>query len=543
MSRLYRRRWLWSAFVFLVALALGAMIVLSITAWRLDALETEARHAAAVEENLRLALWRIDAAWAPLIAHENVRRPGDTSNVAWDRRAIVGRVAWSPETGLIGAEPLGERVAAIDFDVLWHQLSPASPGQDGLVDAWIEDESLAGRSLPVVGSADFQQRNQAISINNFLAQQISNHSMSAAGHNPAAPLKALWDAGQMLLVRRSQSHRGEVLEATLLDWQQLRFESLRMIADLLPHASLQPIEGAAPERSPDMLATLPVRLIPGTLPIAESPRRFSVAVTLAAAWTGVLLASVLGAVLLHGVLQLSERRAAFVTAVTHELRTPLTTFQLYTEMLCSGMISTDADRRNYLQTLRSEALRLNHLVDNVLAYARLERGRSVGAMEVLSVGELLNRVQPRLEQLAVRNEMQLAIEESEAWAAWVQVNVSVVEQVLLNLVDNACKYADGAERRIEVSTASRTEGVELRVRDYGPGLPASVGWPRPFSKSAHQAAESSPGVGLGLALSRRLARQLGGSLRSEPPVGGRGACLVLTLSRSSAAVKTPGVAQ
>jgi K+-sensing histidine kinase KdpD len=80
--------------------------------------------------------------------------------------------------------------------------------------------------------------------------------------------------------------------------------------------------------------------------------------------------------------------------------------------------------------------------------------------------------------------------------------------------------------------------VELRVRDHGPGLPEGVQWLRPFSKSAHQAAESSPGVGLGLALSRRLARQLGGSLRSEPPAAMPGACLVLTLPSCPSASKT-----
>ncbi len=535
MPSLYGRRWLWSAFALLVLIALGAMTVLSVTAWRLDALETEARHAAAVEENLRLALWRIDTAWAPLIAHESVRQPTDAVEVPWVRGAVLGRVEWLPGLGLIGGESL-EEAGEIDFVSLWQRLPPASHRNEGFTDtrALVIDDSEA--SLPVPGITDFQQRNQAINANNFLAQQISNNSLQRSRSTTvASPLQALWDSGQLLLARRTQHGSGEVLEATLLDWKRLRTEALRLIADLLPHATLQPVEGLGTERRPDMLASLPVRLVPGELSLHGSAGQLSVAVTLAAAWTGVLLAGILGAVLLHGVLQLSERRAAFVTAVTHELRTPLTTFQLYTEMLCSGMITSEADRRSYLQTLRGEALRLNHLVDNVLAYARLERGRAIGTLEVLAVDELLGRVRPRLQELAARSDMPLSIQSCET-SRWLRANVSVVEQILLNLVDNTCKYAAGAaDRRILISTAGRSGAVELRVRDFGPGLPVGSGWPRPFSKSAHQAAESSPGVGLGLALSRRLARQLGGSLHSERPADGPGACLVLTLPCNSVA--------
>jgi signal transduction histidine kinase len=113
----------------------------------------------------------------------------------------------------------------------------------------------------------------------------------------------------------------------------------------------------------------------------------------------------------------------------------------------------------------------------------------------------------------------------------VQANVSAVEQILFNLVDNACKYASAADdRRIHVELRSPAGGGEICVRDHGPGLPPSrrKGWFRSFSKSAQEAAHSAPGIGLGLALSRRLARHMGGELRLESAEGA-GACFVLTL--------------
>jgi K+-sensing histidine kinase KdpD len=102
-----------------------------------------------------------------------------------------------------------------------------------------------------------------------------------------------------------------------------------------------------------------------------------------------------------------------------------------------------------------------------------------------------------------------------------------VEQILLNLIDNACKYAVTAiDRRILIQGSLAKGTVELRVRDFGPGFPASRWW-RPFRKSVEQAAESAPGIGLGLSLSRRLAKQFGGRLRHEKSA--QGACLVLSL--------------
>ena len=111
--------------------------------------------------------------------------------------------------------------------------------------------------------------------------------------------------------------------------------------------------------------------------------------------------------------------------------------------------------------------------------------------------------------------------------------MAAVEQILFNLVDNACKYAvprGGTAIRVEVGRADGGAGLSfLRVRDDGPGVPPKEARRlfRPFHKSAHDAAHSAPGVGLGLALSRRLARSMGGDLRLDAGLGG--ACFVLTV--------------
>jgi signal transduction histidine kinase len=216
-------------------------------------------------------------------------------------------------------------------------------------------------------------------------------------------------------------------------------------------------------------------------------------------------------------MRLSERRASFVSAVTYELRTPLTTFRMYADMLVEGMVPDEARRQKYLGTLRTEADRLGHLVENVLAYARLERGRQRRTPQRAQVHELISQWQTRLQDRAARDGMQLQTALSpEVSERWLKTDASAVEQILFNLVDNACKYAGAAtDKRIELSVTLEGGLVRFRVRDFGPGVDAQTASRlfKPFRKSAQAAANSAPGVGLGLSLCRQLARAMGGELR------------------------------
>ncbi|HOX06692.1 MAG TPA: HAMP domain-containing sensor histidine kinase, partial [Planctomycetota bacterium] len=343
-----------------------------------------------------------------------------------------------------------------------------------------------------------------------------------------------------------------------LDWPELRRVLLSDIRDLLPGADLEPVRTETVADDDRMLASLPVRLMPGPGAAVSPAGDSTVRLWLFAAWGGMGLAALALALLLAGALALSERRAAFVSAVTHELRSPLTTFRMYAEMLHDGMVTDEPRRRKYLATLRAEAGRLGHLVENVLSYARLENSRRTSRVETLSVAALLDRIAPRLAERAAQAGMELVVGNNEfpvlssrfpedradrrtspagnrelgtGNGCSVRADPGAVEQILFNLVDNACKYAASAQdKRILLTSWRRRGRVSLAVRDQGPGVGPDVAGKlfRPFSRSAAEAAGSAPGVGLGLALSRRLARAMGGDLRRE--VGpGAGACFVLEL--------------
>jgi len=398
---------------------------------------------------------------------------------------------------------------------------------------------------------DFNERNQAFQQNaeamvqNQIAANTLNSLLLPPTDVQGVLMTPLWLDGELLLARRITAGGKEYVQGCLLDWPAIKNSLLETVEDLLPAARLEPVTAPIQDEN-GMLAALPVRLIPGKptvdgltaeLPVPGSADSLlPIRLSLAIAWSCVLLAAVAVALLLGGVIRLSERRASFVSAVTHELRTPLTTFQMYAEMLAEGMVPDEEQQKHYLNTLRAESTRLAHLVENVLSYARLERGRADGRLESVALEGLIVRMRDRLAGRAERAGMELVVEQGKgAGEVAVQTNVSAVEQVLFNLVDNACKYAASApDKRIHLVFGQNGAAAEVRLWDHGPGVvgPARRQLFRTFGKSARDAAHSAPGVGLGLALSRRLARNMGGDLRFEDSVV-EGACFVLTLARAT----------
>ena len=153
----------------------------------------------------------------------------------------------------------------------------------------------------------------------------------------------------------------------------------------------------------------------------------------------------------------------------------------------------------------------------MLAFSRLERRRAETHIESLALADLLARAIPHLEQRAAQAGLTLKMETApDLEGQKVSVDIASAEQILLNLVDNAAKYAcNAAQPALELSTFLRGRYAILRLHDHGPGIAPRERRRifRPFHRSAAKAAGSAPGVGLGLALSRRLARRMGGDLR------------------------------
>ena len=589
-----KRLWhIWLAFGACLVLVLAAMAWISANALRLERVEAGASLWADHEENMRLALWRMDSALSPLITRESARPYFSYSAFYPIDRAYTRMFAQiTPDEVIVGSPLLTYRSEMIrlhfQIDPAGAVTSPQAPagnerdlaetgytGHAEILAAAAELDRLKAvlsrqalvsalpapeapttapavvletptntlrRALPNPAA---QMRQQTIA-NNSEFQYRMNAAQGAAGIGRDENLnlsgvrqgvaegatQAVWVGTELVLVRRVSIGGSDYVQGCWLNWPSICRWLLEGVGDILPEADLRAASAGPSGGGAYRLAALPVCLsapaprVDGQTAYA-SPLRMSLLI----AWACVLAGAAAVAGLLAGAVRLSERRGAFVSAVTHELRTPLTTFRLYAEMLAEGMV-TDPDKRlAYAKRLRDESDRLGHLVENVLAYARLSRGRS-GSPQPVALGELIERMRERLNARAQRAQMTLSIEDTDTAADLrVMADASLVEQILLNLVDNACKYASRAEdRRIEIALARRGRFGAIRVHDHGPGIgpDQSRRLFQAFSKSADQAARSAPGVGLGLALSRRLARDMDGELALDPKVR-EGACFVLTL--------------
>ena len=192
---------------------------------------------------------------------------------------------------------------------------------------------------------------------------------------------------------------------------------------------------------------------------------------------------------------------------------------MYTEMLTDGMVGDDAVRRQYLDTIHGETNRLCRLVENVLAYSRPEAKHPRTNVRPVRLLEWLEQVSPRLQQRARQAGMALVIDAGAALPPLeVTTDPTALEQILANLVDNACQYAvDAEDKRIHVELGREAGHVIIRVRDHGPGVPTAETAEvfRQFFRTGRDAAGPLGGLGLGLAISRRLARSLGGDLTLE----------------------------
>ena len=226
----------------------------------------------------------------------------------------------------------------------------------------------------------------------------------------------------------------------------------------------------------------------------------------------------------------AERRSNFVAAVSHELKTPLTAIRMYGEMLRDDLVPSGEKRDEYYRSITAESERLSRLINNVLEFSRLEHGTRGVELRVgditPAVKEAIELLAPHAEQRGKRLELALDPDLPD-----VRFEHDALLQVLFNLIDNALKYAPNAlEPVIEVGCRKVPGGIELSVRDHGPGV-SSAHAPRileAFYRGENELTRRTQGTGIGLALVKGLAEEMGARLTvGNAPGGGFRAALKL----------------
>ncbi len=257
--------------------------------------------------------------------------------------------------------------------------------------------------------------------------------------------------------------------------------------------------------------------------------------------SGLLAGTFLAAILFGGTLLVwqawrnleeARRKTSFVSNVSHELKTPLTAIRMVAELLSEDRVPDETRRRQYLDVIVAESQRLTRLVNNVLDFSRIEQGRKTYSLEWIDAHAVLDQVldgqQPRIEEAGMTLERRLPTEPCR-----LRTDRDAFEQAVLNLVDNAVKYA-AAGKWLRCTLRCEADACHVLFEDRGPGVAAAHR--KRIFEQFHRVDDSlttrQPGSGLGLAIARQLLRDLGGDLAYRPREEGTGACFEISLPRT-----------
>lgn len=229
--------------------------------------------------------------------------------------------------------------------------------------------------------------------------------------------------------------------------------------------------------------------------------------------------------------RLATLKSDFVANVSHELKTPLSLVRMFGEMLLSGRVRSEEKQRQYLTIIVSESERLTALIENVLDFAKVERGKAAYEFMPAQLGDVVAHAVEIYRYRAEREGMEVSLAVAEE-LPYVSLDARAFELAVINLLDNALKYAkDGGRADVAVARAGRW--VKVTVSDRGPGIEAAEQGRifERFVRGRHAGETRARGSGIGLALVKHIAESHGGKVTVRSPVteDGRGTAFEISV--------------
>lgn len=228
----------------------------------------------------------------------------------------------------------------------------------------------------------------------------------------------------------------------------------------------------------------------------------------------------------------NRTKSEFLAMMSHELRTPLNAIRGYAELLDMGVRGpvTDAQRAD-LARIRQSERHLLGLIEDLLNFTRIERGELTYALQLTSVDAATHQIAALIAPQMRAKHIDYQPEAADP-STFVRADPERLQQILLNLLSNAVKFSQEGGR-ITLTCDGDDSTVRIRVRDRGRGIPADKleAIFQPFVQVDASHTRTTAGVGLGLAISRQLARAMQGEITAESELG-IGSTFVLHLPRA-----------
>lgn len=217
----------------------------------------------------------------------------------------------------------------------------------------------------------------------------------------------------------------------------------------------------------------------------------------------------------------NQTKTLFLANVSHELRTPLGVILGYIELLKDSELS-EAERIDYLNIVDQTGRNLNRIVNDILDISKVETGHIDLKLTTFSLRELVHELERMLEMKAQSKKVKLVFTARHCESDYLQADRDRIHQILVNLINNALKFTQSGT--VEIIYELRNDRLNFEVRDTGIGIPREHQDRlfKHFSQVDPEFSQNQQGAGLGLALSRGLARTMGGDLElqsSEQNVG------------------------